>query len=149
MPEGLKSVEEAPEWEAIEMAVDSGASESVVSEEMLTRVTTVEGDAQKKGVQYEVADGTLIPNLGEKKFVAVSDGGVTRQMKAQVCEVNKALLSVHRVVQAGNRVVFSASGSFVQDEQTGETMELVEKGGMYMLRLWVKAQGFGGPEPSR
>jgi len=46
-------------------------------------------------------------------------------------------------------VVFSASGSFVQDEQTGETMELVEKGGMYMLRLWVKAQGFGGPEPSR
>ena len=58
-------------------------------------------------------------------------------------------LSVHRVVQAGNRVVFSASGSFVQDEQTGETMELVEKGGMYMLRLWVKAQGFGWPETSR
>ena len=124
------------------MAVDSRASESVVSEDMLTRVTTVEGYAQKKGVQYEVADGTLMPNLGEKKFVAVSDGGVTRQMKAQGCEVNKALLSVHRVVQAGNRVVFSASGSFVQDEQIGETMELVEKGGMYMLRLWVKAQGF-------
>ena len=43
------------------MAVDSGASESVVSDEMLTRVTTVEGDAMKKGVQYEVADGILIP----------------------------------------------------------------------------------------
>ena len=76
MPEGLKSVEEVPEWEEIEMAVDSGASESVVSEDMLTRVTTVEGYAQKKGVQYEVADGTLIPNLGEKKFVAASDVGV-------------------------------------------------------------------------
>ena len=45
MPEGLKSVEEVPEWEEIEMAVDSGASESVVSEDMLTRVTTVEGYA--------------------------------------------------------------------------------------------------------
>ena len=144
MPEGLKSVEEAPEWEVLEMAVDSGASESVVSDEMLTRVTTVEGDAMKKGVQYEVADGTLIPNLGEKKFIAVSDNGVARQMRAQVCEVNKALLSVHRVVQAGNRVVFAASGSYVEDEQTGETMELVEKGGMYMLKLWVKAQGFSG-----
>ena len=33
-----------------------------------------------------------------------------RHMKAQVCDVNKALLSVHRVVQAGNKVVFSASG---------------------------------------
>jgi len=150
MPEGLKSVEEvAPEWEEIEMAVDSGASESVVSEDMLTGVETVEGYAQKKGVQYEVADGALIPNLGEKKFVAVSDAGVTRAMKAQVCDVNKALLSVHRVVQAGNRVVFAASGSYVQDETSGETMALTEKGGMYMLKLWVKAQGFGGPVPER
>jgi len=146
MPEGLKSVEEAPEWEVLEMAVDSGASESVVSDEMLTRVTTVEGDAMKKGVQYEVADGTLIPNLGEKKFIAVSDNGVARQMRAQVCEVNKPLLSVHRVVQAGNRVVFAASGSYVEDEQTGETMELVEKGGVYMLKLWAKAQGFSGQD---
>ena len=38
MPEGLKSVEEAPEWEVLDMAVDSGASESVVSDEMLTRI---------------------------------------------------------------------------------------------------------------
>ena len=90
MPEGLKPVEEVPEWEEIEMVVDAGASESAVSDDMLTRVTTVEGYAQKKGVQYEVADGTLTPNLGEKKFVAVSDGGVTRQMKAHACEVNKA-----------------------------------------------------------
>ena len=68
-------------------------------------------------------------------------------MKAQVCDVNKALLSVHRVVQAGSRVVFAASGSYVQDEASGETMALTEKGGMYMLKLWVKAQGFGGPAP--
>ena len=96
-----------------------------------------------------MADETLIPNLGEKQFVAVSDGGVMRHMKAQVCDVNKALPSVHRVVQAGNRVVFSASGSFVHDEQTGERIPLEEKGGMYMLKLWVKAQGFSGPEETR
>ena len=142
-------MEVVPEWEEIEMAVDSGASESVVSEDMLTGVETVEGFVQKKGVQYEVADGALIPNLGEKKFVVVSDAGVTRQIKAQVCEANKALLGVHRAVQAGNRVVFAASGSYVQDETSGETMEPNEKGGMYMLKLWVKAQGFGGPEPDR
>ena len=99
----------------------------------------------KKGVRYEVADGTLIPNLGEKKFIAVNDSGVARHKKAQVCDVNKALLAVHRVVQAGNRVVFSASGSFVQDEQAGETMPLEERGGMCMLKLWVTAQGFSGP----
>ena len=70
-------------------------------------------------------------------------------MKSQVCEVNKAPLSVHRCVcvcaQAGNKVVFAAAGSYIEDEASGEIMPLTEKGGMYMLRLWVKAQGFGGP----
>ena len=128
------------------MAVDSGASESVVSDEMITSVETVEGYAMRKGVRYEVADGTLIPNLGEKQFVAVGDGGVVRQMKAQVCDVNKALLSVHRVVQAGNRVAFSSQGGFVQDEGTGEKMPLEEKGGRRVLKLCSKAQGFSGQE---
>ena len=98
----------------------------------------------KKGVRCEAADGTLIPNLGEKKLVAVNDSGVVRHMKAQVCDVNKALLSVHRVAQAGERVVSSAGGSFVQDEQTGGAMPLEENGGMYMLNPWTKAQGFSG-----
>jgi len=145
VPQGLNVVKETPEWEEIEMAVDSGASESVVNEEQLSGVETLEGEATKMGIQYEVADGTLIPNLGEKKYIAVSDTGVARHMKSQVCEVNKALLSVHRCVQAGNKVVFAASGSYIEDEASGEVMPLQEKGGMYMLRLWVKAQGFGGP----
>ena len=146
MPSGLNIIgEAAPEWEEIEMAVDSGASESVVNEEQLSGMETVEGKAKKMGVQYEVADGTLIPNLGEKRYIAVSDTWVARHMKSQVCEVNRALLSVHRCVQAGNKVVFAASGSYIEDGASGEVMPLQEKGDMYMLRLWVKAQGFGGP----
>ena len=61
-----------------------------------------------------------------------------RKMKAQVCEVNKARLSVKRVVQAGNRVVFDSAGSYVEDTYTGERMPLREEGGMYMLKLWVR-----------
>ena len=51
-----------------------------------------------RGVQYEVASGTLIPNQGEKRFVAVNESGIMRQMTMQVCEVSKALLSVYKVV---------------------------------------------------
>ena len=57
------------------MAVDSGANESVTPEEALRSVEMKEGDAKRKGVMYEVADGTLIPNLGENTFVAGSDDG--------------------------------------------------------------------------
>jgi len=142
LPDGLNRVEDE-EWEEIEMAIDSGATETVVGEDMLTSVDTVEGEAFRRGVKYEVASGTLIPNLGEKRFTAVGEGGEVRRMKAQVCSVNKALLSVKRVLQAGNRVVFDTRGSYIEDEVTGERMKLHEVNGMYMLKLWVRrTEGF-------
>ena len=142
LPGGVYSVDDHDEWEELDMAVDSGATETVVNDEMLPNVDTVEGEACKRGVQYEVASGTLIPNMGEKNFVAVGENGVTRKMKAQVCDVNKALLSVQRMVQAGNTVVFSRCGSYVEDDETGERMHMTDKGGMYMLKLWVKRRPF-------
>ena len=69
-------------------------------------------------------------------------------MRAQVCEVNKALLSVHRVVQAGNRVVFAASGSYVEGEQTGETVALVEKRRNVHVEALGEGPGFQGAQPS-
>lgn len=137
-PQSMNSVEEHGEWEEIDMAVDSGATETVVGSDMLTSIETYQGEAAKRGVEYEVASGSTIPNLGEKKFVAVGEEGHMRRMRAQVCDVNKPLLSVHRMVQAGNRVVFDPVGSFVEDTVTGERMNLTEQGGMYMLKLWVK-----------
>ena len=125
-------------WQEIEMAVDSGATETVVGTDMLTHIATTEGDACKRGVQYEVASGELIDNLGEKKFTGHSEGGHERGMTAQVCDVNKALLSVKRMVAAGNRVVFDPNGSYIEDTDTGERMQLKEKSGMYMLKLWVQ-----------
>ena len=111
---------------------------TVVGEGIMLDVETRDGEASRKGFQYEVADGTLIPNLGEKKFVAVAEQGEMRKMTAQVCDVNKALLSVSKVVKAGNRVVFEEEGSYVEDRSTGERLYLKEAGGMYMLKLWVK-----------
>ena len=88
---------------------------------------------------YEVANGVRIPNLGEKQFIAVSDEGISRQITAQVCEVNKGLLSVRRMVDAGNRVVFEKSGSYIEDPHAGEVMYLEERQGMYVLKLWTKS----------
>ena len=134
-PEGVNRVSDA--WECVDMAVDSGATETVLHEDMLTSVELKEGAASKRGVKYEVATGVRIPNLGEKKFEGVSEEGITRNITAQVCEVNKALLSVHKVVMAGNRVVFDKEGSYVEHKDSKEKMWMTEQGGMYMLKLWV------------
>ena len=140
-PEGLNVLGKG-EWEMIELAVDSGATETVVGDDMLTSIETKESWGSKKGVEYEVANGDTIPNLGEKKFNGVTESGITRNLTAQVCEVNKALLSVKKIISAGNRVTFDEDGSFIEDKNTGERMWLREEGGMFMLKMWVKGSVF-------
>ena len=140
-PESVCSAQISEEWEELEMAVDSGASETVAPEDILQSVQIQDGEAKRKGVQYEVADGTVIPNLGEKSFIAVGEDGALRSMKVQVCDVNKPLPSVRRVTSAGNRVVFEEGGGYIQDKSTGEKMWLKEQDGMYILKLWVRKGG--------
>ena len=140
-PEGLNPITENNGWQEIELAVDSGATETVMGEDMLDFIDVKEGLASKRGVEYEVANGHKIPNLGEKKFVGTSDEGMTRHITAQVCDVNKALLSVKRMMAAGNRVVFDAEGSYIEDKSTKEKMWMREDKGLFMLKLWVK-KGF-------
>ena len=87
-PQDLLAVKGNEGWEEIEFYVDSGATETVVGEDMLSSVEVREGMAKKRGVQYEVANGLLIPNLGEKRFRGIKDEGVTRNITTQVCDVN-------------------------------------------------------------
>ena len=143
-PEGLGALtnDGKETWEEIDFPVDSGATETVVSEEMLRTIETVEGDASRRKVEYEVANGEWIPNLGEKKFIASTESGMLRRMTAQVCGVSKPLLSVKRILQAGNRVVFDPAGSYIEDVESGEVSMLKEEGGMFMLKLWCKKPSF-------
>ena len=71
MPEGINVMSANEEYEEIDMVVDSGATETVVSDEMLLSIETVEGWCSKHGVKYEVADGTMIPNRWENMCVAI------------------------------------------------------------------------------
>ena len=87
---------------------------------------------------YEVANGERIPNLGEKVLKGFTDGdSVVRSIKAQVCEVNKPLLSVSKLVQSGNTVVFSPDGAYIEDRAHSGRIWLREDGGMYMARMWL------------
>ena len=107
----------------------------VIGEDM---VKSAEAINPRPDIKYEVADGTHICNLGEKAFGACTDDGTLLKLRAQVTEVNKALLSVHKVISAGNKVVFDEDGSYIEDKVTQEKMWIREDRGMYMLRMWVR-----------
>ena len=137
-PEGFNEIEARGEWEEIEMAVDSGATETVLGEDDLASIELKEGAASRRGTEYEVANGVRIPNLGEKRFVAYTEEGSVRSITAQVCEVKKPLLSVRKVMAGGSRVVFDEDGSYIESKATGERTWLKEQGGMFMLKMWVQ-----------
>ena len=48
------------------MYVDSGATETVIAQRMLSMMEIKESPQSRRGVEYEVANGIKIPNLGQK-----------------------------------------------------------------------------------
>ena len=58
-------------------------------------------------------------------------------LNAQVTEVNKAFLSVSKLVSVGNRVVFDSECSYIESTKIGEWFPLVANNGNYVLRLCV------------
>ena len=122
----------------MDMMVDSGATETVTTEECLEGVIDIsEGAACKRGQRYECANGSQIPNLGERKFLGWTEEDGQKGITAQVCGVTQNLLSVSGMTKKGHRVVFDNDGSYIEDKATGEKSWMHEVNGMYMLKLWV------------
>ena len=120
------------------MVVDSGATETVIGEEMVKAVELTESPGSKSGVVYTVANGEDIPNLGQKTFVGETEGGVQKKMTAQVTEVDRSLLSVRKMVNAGNTVVFSEEGPYIISNVTKHKIWMKDEDGMFMFSMWAK-----------
>ena len=84
-----------------------------------------------------MADGSEIPNVGERTFPGFTEEGGQRGVTAQDCAVNNTLMSVSKVAAQGNKVVFDDDGSYIEDKVSGERTWMKQAGGMYMLKMWV------------
>ena len=137
-PSGTICTVAEDEWVEIEVAVDSGATETVMAAETLNGIVDItEGPALRRGVTYEVANGVEIRNLGGRKFLGYTEEGGQRGVTAQICAVNKTLMSVSKVTAQGNRAVFDDDGSYIEGKTSGERAWMQQVGGMYMLKMWV------------
>ena len=122
--------------------MDSGASATVVGKDQFRAVKASEPDPNR---WYKMADGNIIQNRGEKLFRAETDEYRSLQVRSQVADVDKALLSVAQIVDRGGRVVFSPGGSYTETVNSrGQTRRdhLEFRDGLYVMRLWIpKNQG--------
>ena len=76
---GLSSVSPA-EWVLIDVIADSGACETVMPKGLCANIALKESAASKAGVEYEVASGKAVPNLGERHCEIYCEGAASSMM---------------------------------------------------------------------
>ena len=88
----------------------------------------------RSSIMYEVADGSEILNLGERRCVMWRENATeARKINFQVAEVHKALLSFSRCADLVFESCFRRRAGALIDEESGEVIPLQRKGNLYVL----------------
>ena len=132
-----------PEWERLILTVDSGASDTVVPPSVCSLAPL--HMTNKVGIEYEVANGAVIENLGERG-VQMKDqkSGKLLKIAFQVVDVHKPLLSVSKIIERGHKVLFSKEESYIE-LTSGEKLHLQSKDGVFELEVLVRSPDFARP----
>ena len=103
------------------------------SPDMLEEVPIKESAGSRAGLCYIAANGGKMPNLGEKHVKFQTKEGMNSSVVFQVTHTRKPLVSVSEIVHKGNKVVFAAGRSYIENAKTGQQIELVEECGTYHM----------------
>ena len=123
-------------WEEFAAVLDSGAAESVAPIGVAESVPLRPSRGSKSGQKFHTADGTKLPNHGEKTILAVTEGGRKVSMKYQVADVTKPLCSVGKVMDNDNLVCFGKEGGVIYNLGTKQMTPFIREHGVYVLKTW-------------
>ena len=124
-------------WERIRSIMDSGASVTVASPECAAAYEVTEGAAAKAGTMYEIADGTSIPNLGEKTIAVINCNGTATSKTQQVAAVSNHLTSVRQEMKGNKMVVFDDEGCYTFNKLSSEVVPIEDNGMNFIMEEWV------------
>jgi hypothetical protein len=134
-------------FKVIEAVIDSGAEESVAPPGLFPGAVEP-SKMSRAGGRYRAANGARIPNLGQVKVRFENDAGDKCGTTFQVAEVERPLISATQLAASGNAVIIDQKGARIVNQRTKKTMGLIKRGGVYVLRMKVRANpapGFPGP----
>ena len=131
-----------PQWRTVPMVMDSGAAESVAPLDMAPWVSMMESPGSRRGQTYVSASGEKLPNLGQKTLDAVTEEGRGAKATFQVADVTRALCSISRVCDQGNRVIFESGGGWIEASD-GRRTAFKRENNVYVMELYVHDPGMG------
>ena len=124
-------------WSRVKVIMDSGAAESVCPRAMAPQFTVHDSIASRAGVYYTSANGGKIMNLGEQHVPVCLSNGARTIATFQVADVSRPLMSVSKLCEMGNRVIFGANGGMILNLQSGEATPFVKDEGVYTFEMWI------------
>ena len=129
-----KIVEVKGKWVKVRVTMDSGAAGHVMLETMFPHVKLERKTSSKK---FVAANGEQIKDLGEKKKPFKTNEGVQRCKTFRSANVVKPLISMQKVVRAGNTVVLDEKNPHIRNIRDGTVIKLDVSNGVYTLDMWI------------
>ena len=118
----------------IRATTDTGAAGHVMPPEMSPRVKL---DRTSTTMKFVAANGGTIEDLGERTIPFKSVEGARRSTKFRSANVVKPLISMRKVVQAGNVVVLDEKTPHIRNNRGDTVIKLDVNNGVYTMDMWV------------
>jgi len=149
MDDDIQAAMNAEEFREVDLvcAGDSGCADHIANMSDLPGYHIKESAGSKAGKGWVAADGMRILNEGEAELNLASQG----RMKStfQVGKVSRPLMSIARICDAGNTVLFNKTHAIVRDSKGAEVCKFDRKGQLYLIKFRLKAPDSGFARPGR
>ena len=118
----------------VRVTMDTGAAGLVMPEEMFPNVKLERKTQPKK---FVAANGDQMRDLGEKNIPFRTNEGVQRCITFRSANVVKPLISMQKVVRAGNVVVLDEKNPHIRNIRDGTVIKLDANNGVYTMDMWI------------
>jgi hypothetical protein len=127
----------------IRFTVDSGAAETVCRKTDAEDFPIILGGNESM-TKYIMPNGEIVENDGEKHLKVKTAEGEKFIVRTQLTDVRKPLMSVSKVCDEGNRVIFEENGGFIENKKSGQRTNFLREGNVSVLEMDL-VSGFAGP----
>ena len=125
------------------LTVDSGAADHVMPIGWLLMFLVVKSIGSIRGLHYVAADGTRIPNVGQQLVKFMTLDGTWTELLFQIAAINKPIVSVSKLNEAGYKVAFDENNSYIMHKKTKRVIKMKKEKGVFVPKKLET--GFSSP----
>ena len=117
---------------------------SIAPPSMATGVAIEESEMSRKGQPFIAADQGRIENQGQQSIHITTNEGRGGLTRVQIGDVNRPLMAVSQMCDAGNYVLFTSEGGSVLNLHDGQWTDFERLNNVYSMDWWLTTNDANG-----